>query len=220
MDGCICVSNELVDPDFPALWEEIAASASGRSFSSSWLKLNCLTSRFLRLVLVLDLGCRLSGVGLRSCRCGILSAVRLDAAESWEELWYLSMRVSFEFFPLGVGGASFFIVEERRILLFVTLHKDDMCRLSFALVLTLKAASIWALMMLHLRWSGSIAGETGGWRDFSESCFSSPLLSMLTCSEGQGGESLSDSRALSGDWEMSNSSAGQGGARRSNAHKV
>lgn len=37
MDGCICLSNELVDPDFPVLWEEIAASASGRLSSSSWL---------------------------------------------------------------------------------------------------------------------------------------------------------------------------------------
>lgn len=42
------------------------------------------------------------------------------------------------------------------------------------LVLTLKAASIWALRMLHLRWSGSMAGEAGGCRDFSDSCFSSP----------------------------------------------
>lgn len=37
MDGCICLSNELVDPDFPVLWEEMAASASGRLSSSSWL---------------------------------------------------------------------------------------------------------------------------------------------------------------------------------------
>lgn len=41
------------------------------------------------------------------------------------------------------------------------------------------------------------------------------LLSMLTWSEGHGEESLSHSKALSRDWEMSNSSAGQGGARRS-----
>lgn len=45
-------------------------------------------------------------------------------------------------------------------------------------------------------------------------------LSMLTCSEGQGGESLSDSRALRRDWEISISSAGQGGTRRSETHKV
>lgn len=31
------MSNELVDPDFPVLWEEMAASASGRLSSSSWL---------------------------------------------------------------------------------------------------------------------------------------------------------------------------------------
>lgn len=37
MEGCICLSSELVDPDFPVLWEEIAASASGRLSSSSWL---------------------------------------------------------------------------------------------------------------------------------------------------------------------------------------
>lgn len=37
MDGCICLSSELVDPDFPVLWEEMAASASGRLSSSSWL---------------------------------------------------------------------------------------------------------------------------------------------------------------------------------------
>lgn len=49
-------------------------------------KLNCLTSRFLRFwLLVLALACSLSGVGLRSCQCGIFSAVRLDAAESWDE---------------------------------------------------------------------------------------------------------------------------------------
>ena len=56
--------------------------------------------------------------------------------------------------------------------------------------LTLKAASIWALRMLHLRWSGSIAGEAGGCRDFSDSCFSSPchreqagrFKTTLTCS--------------------------------------
>lgn len=41
------------------------------------------------------------------------------------------------------------------------------------------------------------------------------LFSMLTWSEGHGEESLSHSKALSRDWEMSNSSAGQGGARRS-----
>lgn len=37
IDGCICLSSELVDPDFPVLWEEMAASASGRLSSSSWL---------------------------------------------------------------------------------------------------------------------------------------------------------------------------------------
>lgn len=37
IDGCICLSSELLDPDFPALWEEMAASASGRLSSSSWL---------------------------------------------------------------------------------------------------------------------------------------------------------------------------------------
>lgn len=37
MDGCICLSNEPLDPDPAALWEEIAASASGRLSSSSWL---------------------------------------------------------------------------------------------------------------------------------------------------------------------------------------
>lgn len=91
MEGCICLSSELVDPDFPVLCEEMAASASGRLSSSSWLltkikdilshfavalhgfprqsdericthKLNCRTSRFLRAVLVL--GCGLSGVRL------------------------------------------------------------------------------------------------------------------------------------------------------------
>lgn len=119
IEGCICLSNELVDPDFPVLWEEMAASASGRLSSSSWLlhggrikekettrtvkfrqrggvfegrtellwthKLNCLTSRFLRLLLAVALACSLSGVGLRSCQCGIFSVVRLDAAESWDE---------------------------------------------------------------------------------------------------------------------------------------
>ncbi|TNN75686.1 hypothetical protein EYF80_014049 [Liparis tanakae] len=49
-------------------------------------KLNCLTSRFLRLLHVLAAGCSLSGVGLRSCQYGVFSAVRLDAAESWDEL--------------------------------------------------------------------------------------------------------------------------------------
>lgn len=47
-------------------------------------KLNCLTSRFLRALLVLALGFSLSGV--RFCRCDILSAARLDAAESCDEL--------------------------------------------------------------------------------------------------------------------------------------
>ena len=37
MEGCICLSKELLDPDFPVLWEEMAASASGRFSSSSWL---------------------------------------------------------------------------------------------------------------------------------------------------------------------------------------
>lgn len=37
MEGCICLSSELVDPDFPVLCEEMAASASGRLSSSSWL---------------------------------------------------------------------------------------------------------------------------------------------------------------------------------------
>lgn len=49
-----------------------------------------------------------------------------------------------------------------------------MVRWKWTLVLTLKAASIWALRMLHLRWSGSSAGDVGGCRDFSDSCFSSP----------------------------------------------
>lgn len=42
------------------------------------------------------------------------------------------------------------------------------------LALTLKAASIWALRMLHFRWSGSMAGDGGGCRDFSDRYFSSP----------------------------------------------
>lgn len=91
MEGCICLSSELVDPDFPVLCEEMAARASGRLSSSSWLltktndvlahfafasrrspcqshericthKLNCRTSRFRRAVLAL--GCGLSGVRL------------------------------------------------------------------------------------------------------------------------------------------------------------
>lgn len=163
-----------MDPDFPVLWEEMAASASGRSSSSSWLlhsrrikeketagtatfrqrggvfqgrtellwthKLNCRTSRFLRLLLVLALACSLSGVGLRSCQCDIFSVVRLDAAESWDEFWFLrgrippggvtgryintqgrevndgthlSGRVSFRCFTLGVVGASFVTVKKR-----------------------------------------------------------------------------------------------------------
>ena len=47
-------------------------------------KLNCRTSRFLRLVAV---ACSLSGVGSRSCRW-------LEVAESWDELWYLKTRAT------------------------------------------------------------------------------------------------------------------------------
>lgn len=78
------------------------------------------------------MACSLSGVGLRSCQCGIFSAVRLEAAESWDEFWFLQVRitwvyeelhaqaeargnegtdlsgrVSFKCFTLGVVGASF-----------------------------------------------------------------------------------------------------------------
>lgn len=118
MDGCICLSSEFVEPDLAKLSEAIAARASGRLSSSSWLKLNCRTSRFRRLLLESALGFILSGVGLRVCLCGVLSAVRLDVAESCDELRYLSLKVSLELFPCGVNGAS------------------------------LNAASIWALRML------------------------------------------------------------------------
>lgn len=86
----------------------------------------------------------------------------------------LSLRVSFEFFTLGVVGASFFIIGEEDTAVSHTALYTKLSWLGGSLVLTLKAASIWALRMLHLRWSGSIAGEAGGCRDFSDSCFSSP----------------------------------------------
>lgn len=111
-------------------------------------KLNCLTSRFLRFwLLVLVLACSLSGVGLRSCQCGIFSVVRLDAAESWDEFWFLhvgikrefrrscihmqrhkntgtdlSERVSFKCFTLGVVGASF-VTTMKRIKLWTSMHR-------------------------------------------------------------------------------------------------
>lgn len=53
MDGCICLSNELVDPDFPVLWEEMAASASGRLSSSSWLLMNKIRDSIAFLLQVL-----------------------------------------------------------------------------------------------------------------------------------------------------------------------
>ncbi len=38
MGGWTCLSKELFEEDFPILhWEEMAASASGRSSSSLWL---------------------------------------------------------------------------------------------------------------------------------------------------------------------------------------
>lgn len=83
MEGCVWLSSELLDPHFPVLRDEIAARASGRLSSSSWLKLNCLTSLFLRLVLGLDLA-GLSVVELWSGRRDVFSVVRLEVAESRE----------------------------------------------------------------------------------------------------------------------------------------
>lgn len=132
----------------------VSECTSGLSCS---YKLNCLTSRFLRFwLLVLALACSLSGVGCRSCQCGIFSAVRLDAAESWEEFWFLqvrikwgvrrsymhmqrhenegtdlSERVSFKCFTLGVVGASFVTMMKRRKL-WTSMHQilaDDEDRL-------------------------------------------------------------------------------------------
>lgn len=51
IDGWICLSSELVDPDFPVLWEEMAASASGRLSSSSWLLDKTERSDDLQIVL-------------------------------------------------------------------------------------------------------------------------------------------------------------------------
>lgn len=161
----------------------------------------------------------------------------------------LSFRVSVELLPLGVVGASFFIVEKKWIdmLLVTPPSAQDVGQIAKESVIWY---SLWRLPPSG-PWGCYIWGGRGAWLGKQEGAetfqtAASPLpagrtrrgeetksqwvnivwetwltlLSMLMCSEGQGGESLSDSKALSSDWEMSNSSAGKGGAWRSDWDKL
>lgn len=87
----------------------------------------------------------------------------------------------------------------RKRLQFVKVHSPSgwMSEVVVDAPLTLKAASIWALRMLHLRWSGRMAGDVGGCRDFSDSCFSSPCRW-----NGRGGQ-------LNTAWTTSNRPSGR-----------
>lgn len=92
------MSKELFDVVFPILlWEEIAASASGRSSSSLWLKLNCRTRRLRR-----------STLGF--------SIFRLLDPESCDELGYLSVWSPLEEFPFEVP-LSLWVVRLEMLLL-------------------------------------------------------------------------------------------------------
>lgn len=227
-----CSQAELSDQSFPAVgaWVGFGVWPLQR-----WVLLEgCFVcsqagcSRVLRWALIPDekSGRRWRGLSLGTGR-------RVSTREGGTGL---SLRVSFEFFPLGVVGTSFFM-EKMEIIKWMLQNilklKKNSSHPESCLHLCLEDVTLeviwensrWRRRMQGLLWKlllVSLPGERRrkvrrsselGKRKVGGKSLT--LLSMLMWSEGHGAGSLSDSRAFSKDWEISNSSGGQGGARRS-----